>query len=154
MLLDFLRFALIGASTGATIGLLGLGVNVIYRTTKVVNFSHAAIALVTAYFYAELAQTVAWWVAAFTAIAVGMLSGLVMDVLIVQPLRNASFRTKAISTIGVLLVLQAILTLRYGNNPVIVPSWLPNDVWHLGGIAIGADRVLAFLIALALTAGV
>lgn len=154
MLLDFLRFALIGASTGAVIGLLGLGVNVIYRTTKVVNFSHAAIALLAAYSYAELVQFVVWWTAGLVAILVGMVIGLIMEIFILRPLQSASFLTKAISTIGVLLVLQALLTLRYGNNPVIVSPWLPDGVWHLGAIPIGADRVLAFLIALFIAAGV
>ncbi|UNK46075.1 branched-chain amino acid ABC transporter permease/ATP-binding protein [Arthrobacter sulfonylureivorans] len=151
-MIDVIRFALIGAASGAVIALLGLGVNVVYRTTRVVNFSHAAIAITAAYQYKEFIGSVPWPVALILAIAVGMGIGLLMEVCVVRPLRHASFLTKTISTIGVLLVLQAVLMIRYGYNAVVVPSWLPTTLLNLGPIPVGLDRVLAFGIALVLAA--
>lgn len=152
-MIEVIRFALIGAASGAVIALLGLGVNVVYRTNRVVNFSHAAIAITAAYAYKEFLGFAPWSMALLLAIIVGMLIGLLMEVCVVRPLRQASFLTKAISTIGVLLVLQAVLMIRYGYNAVVVPAWLPTNLVNLGPIPVGMDRILSFVIALGLTAG-
>ena len=149
-MIEIIRFAIIGAASGAVIALLGLGINVVYRTTRVVNFSHAAIAITAAYLYNDFLSSVPWQIALALAIVVGMGTGLLMELCVVRPLRHASFLTKTISTIGVLLVLQAMLMIRYGYNAVTVQSWLPTTLIHLGPIPVGADRILAFSISLVL----
>lgn len=151
-MLDVLRFALIGASAGAIFALLGLGVNVVFRASRVINFSHAAVAVTAAYAYQVFVGVLPTPLAVLLAIIVGMAIALVTELLIMRPLRDASGLTKAIATIGVLITLQAILNLRFGYNPLVVKPWLPTDVLTIGGLSIGADRVIIFVVGLALTA--
>ncbi|GAA3884242.1 branched-chain amino acid ABC transporter permease/ATP-binding protein [Leifsonia kafniensis] len=151
MMLDILRFAIIGAAAGSILALLGLGVNVVFRASRVVNFSHAAIALTAAYAYHDFLGFAPQPVALVLAVVVGMAIGAVTDLVIMRPLRHASALTKAIATIGILLTLQSILNIRYGYNPIIVPPWLPTDVVRLGDIAVGADRIIVLAVSLVLT---
>jgi ABC-type branched-subunit amino acid transport system ATPase component/branched-subunit amino acid ABC-type transport system permease component len=151
-MLDIVRFAILGASAGSVLALLGLGVNVVYRASRVMNFSHAAIAVTAAYAYKNFTDSVPWPLAIVGALVVGLLIGALTDVLVMRPLRNASTLTKAIATIGILLVLQAGLNIRYGYNPLIVEPWLPGNIVNIGGVVVGADNIATFFIGLAVTA--
>jgi len=152
MMLDIARFAILGASAGAILALLGLGVNVVFRASRVINFSHAAIAISAAYLFKDFLSFAPAPVALLLAIMVGMAIGGLTDILVMRPLRHASALTKAMATIGVLLTLQSLLNIRYGHNPVIVPSWLPTTLVYIGEIPVGLDRIIYFGISLALTA--
>lgn len=151
-MLEIVRFAIIGAAGGAIYALLALGVNVVFRASRVINFSHAAIAITAAYAYRDFIGFAPGPLALVLAILVGMAIGAVADVLIMRPLAGASTLTKAIATIGVLITLQALLTIRYGYLPAVVPSLLPTGPVRLGELSIGLDRILIFGICLALTA--
>jgi len=151
-MLEIVRFAIIGAAAGAIYALLGLGVNVVFRASRVINFSHAAIAITAAYAYRDFLEFAPGPVALVLAILVGTLIGALTDVLIMRPLAAASTLTKAIATIGVLITLQALLNIRYGYLPSVVPSLLPTEPVRIGELSIGLDRILIFAICLALTA--
>lgn len=150
-MLEVFRFALLGASAGAILALLALGVNVVFRASRVINFSHAAIAVTAAYLYKDFIGFAPVPVALVLAILVGMFIGGLTDLLIMRPLRHASALTKAMATIGVLLTLQSLLNIRYGYTPVVVPSWLPTDLVYIGEIPIGLDRVIDVAISVFLT---
>jgi len=152
-MLGVLTFAILGAAAGALIALLGLGINVIYRASGVINFSHASIAITAAYVYSSFLTFAPAPIALLLAIGVGMGIGAITDILIMRPLRDASGLTKAIATIGILLTLQAILNLYYGFNPIIVQSLLlPSNPVNLGAVTVGLDRIIIFFGALAVTA--
>jgi branched-subunit amino acid ABC-type transport system permease component len=152
-MLGVLTFAILGSAAGALIALLGLGVNVIFRASRVINFSHAAIAITAAYSYSTFLTFAPAPLALLLAICVGMAIGALTDILIMRPLRDASGLTKAIATIGILLTLQAILNLRYGYNPIIVRSLLlPSNPIRIGDITVGLDRIIIFFGALVVTA--
>jgi len=152
MMLDVARFAILGASAGAILALLGLGVNVVFRASRVINFSHAAIAITAAYLFKDFLSFAPVPIALLLAIIVGMAIGGLTDILVMRPLRHASALTKAMATIGVLLTLQSLLNIRYGHNPVIVPPWLPTNLIFIGEIPVGLDRIIYVGISLALTA--
>jgi len=152
MMLEVLRFAILGASAGAILAILALGVNVVFRASRVINFSHAAIAISAAYLYKDFLSFAPAPVALVLAIIVGMIIGGLTDLLVMRPLRHASALTKAIATIGVLLTLQSLLNIRYGYNPVIVPAWLPTELVYLGEIPVGIDRIIYVAISIVITA--
>lgn len=150
---DVIRFLVIGAAAGSIYALLGLGVNAVYRSSRVVNFSHAAIAISSAYIYGEAAKALPVPAALAVGLLAGILIGVLTELLVMRPLKNVSSLTKAIATIGVVIILQAVLNLRYGYLPVVVPSWLPTDLLLVAGTPIGVDRVIILLLCVALTAG-
>lgn len=153
-MLDLLRFVFLGAAAGSVLAVLALGITVVNRASRVVNFSQAAIGVTAAYAYHDYLAYLPQPVALVLAIVTGIVLGGLVDLLIMRPLRAASTLTKAIATIGVLLVLQSALNIRYGFNPVIVPAWLPTSTVQIAGLNIGWDRILTIVIAVVVTAGV
>lgn len=133
--------------------MLALGINVVFRASRVVNFSHAATAVAAAYLYHDLAEVVPTPIAVAGGMGLGLAIGLGTELGVIRPLRNASSLTRAIATIGILICVQSILFIRYGTTATVVTQWMPTDLLAIGGITIAADRVITLAISLVLTAG-
>jgi ABC-type branched-subunit amino acid transport system ATPase component/branched-subunit amino acid ABC-type transport system permease component len=151
-MLDVIRFAILGAAAGSILAMLALGINVVYRASRVVNFSHAATAVAAAYIYRDVAGTAPVPVAILVALLAGMAIGALTDLAIMRPMRNASALTRAIATIGILLLIQSVLNIRYGTAPVVVAGWLPTTPVPIGPVTVGLDRIIIFGISVVTTA--
>lgn len=150
-MIEVLKFAAYGAAAGSILALLALGVIVVNRVSRVMNFSSAAIAVSAAYLYSDVQDIMPAPIALVIAIFSGLAIGGIVEIVVMRPLKNTSTLTRAIATIGVLLVLQSILNIRYGFQPAIVPAWLPDENVEFVGITVGLDRVLTILIVFILT---
>ncbi len=147
---EIIRFALLGLGVGALYAFASQGLIVIYRGTGVLNFSLGATAIAGVFLQWELHQEAGWPFLA--SAAAGVLWSAVLGVLthwvIMRPLRRASSLIRVIATLGVLILIQAGVVLRYGSNARQVDSWLPtNRVTLWGEVAITVDRLILFAIA-------
>jgi branched-subunit amino acid ABC-type transport system permease component len=139
---DYVTFALLGIGSGAVVSALGLGVVLGFRGSGIVNFALGAVATYVAYVFNAL-RTQGDYVApigkidmgtsmsVFPALVLALLTavvlGLLMHVLVFRPLRYAPILAKVVSSIGVALVLQAVVVLRFGSDAQFVPPVLPDD---------------------------
>jgi ABC-type branched-subunit amino acid transport system ATPase component/ABC-type branched-subunit amino acid transport system permease subunit len=152
--MDALNYAFLGLGTGAIYALLGLGLVVIYRGSGVINFAHGGLAMAGAYIAMDLQlnrhQTVAFSIAA--AVVGTAVLGLLVQLLVMRPLRSASPIARVIATLGVLTVISEILLLRYGSTQFIVPLPLPSSPVELGSDVVVAQQNLTLVgVALAAT---
>ena len=151
---DVIRFAVLGLGLGAMYALAGQGIIVIYRGSGVVNFALGAIGTASAYLAWEL-QNAGWpfgW--AFVAgVALSALLGVAMQILVMRPMRRASSLVRLVATLGVLVLLQSFLTLRYDGNVTLVASPLPTTLLRpFGGtVVINEDRLWLLAIAILVT---
>ena len=92
-----------GGSQGTLYGLLAVGLILIYRTNKIINFAVAAIGAVPAVFAVLLVLTkgVPWMVAFPIALAGGVLFGAITDIVIIRRFREAPRLIVTVATIGV-----------------------------------------------------
>lgn len=151
---EIIRFAMLGLGVGAVYVLLGQGLVLVYRGSGVVNFAHGGLALVGAFAYFELAEQQDWPVPAALAAALVLNAalGALIHLLIMRPLRASSPLARVIATLGVLIVLQALVTIRYGADPRSVAGFLPQDPVPLLGATVSGDRLWLLGIAVAVTA--
>jgi branched-chain amino acid transport system permease protein len=91
-------------------------------------------------------------VALLISLGVAALLGLALHVLVFRPLRTAPALAKVVAAVGVIIVLQAIVTLRFGSDARSAEPILPNDPIHMLGGVVQTDRLLLAAIAL-VTAG-
>ena len=147
---SFIQFALLGLGTGAIYALVALGLVLVYRGSGVVNFAHGAIALSGAAFYYEAKHHVAVVLAILAAVVGCGIIGLLIQILVMGPMRESSPLARLIATLGLLSVgLEAWR--RVYPNPVAPESFLPNDVVDLGGgVRVPESRIYLFLVAVAL----
>lgn len=110
-----------GGSQGTLYGLLAVGLILIYRTNKIINFAVAAIGAVPAVFAVLLVLTkgVPWMVAFPIALAGGALFGAMTDVLIIRRFREAPRLIVTVATIGVAQIFAFV--------NLYVPRWLGID---------------------------
>src|SRR3981081_1028425 len=120
-----------GIVIGFGVALAALGITLIYRVTGVVNFAHGAMGMFSTF--------VAWWfmkyihpltptgvdpftdtrsilVGVAVALVFSLLLGLALETLVCRWLRGRPQLTKAVITVGLLLVLQAAASLMFGTT--------------------------------------
>ena len=85
-------------------------------------------------------------------LAAGAVS-LAFQALVLRALRNAAAIVRVIATIGLLGLLQAIVSKRYGVANQPVDSYLPHDVYEWGGIVVQEERIYLVAITLVVTFG-
>ena len=101
-----------GAMSGLVIGLLAIGIVLIYRSTRVINFAVGNMGLVGASLLALLVVnwSVPFWLAAVGSLIVGTLFGVIMELVVVRRLFYAPRVIMLVATIGIAGLAQAIIT--------------------------------------------
>jgi ABC-type branched-subunit amino acid transport system permease subunit len=172
---QYIFFLLLGLATGGIYSLLGTGLVLKYRSSGVVDFSHAAVAMFIAYVYIELhayGQLVFPWVviphaitlsskpwgtlpALLVGLAYAALLGALLYVLVFRPLRNAPQLIRVSASVGIMIYLQAVAVLNFGSISVATNPILPSGSVHVLGIPpIPVSSLWLSGIAIALTATV
>src|SRR4051795_11568069 len=82
----------LGVLNGLTIGLLAVGLVLVYKSNRFLNLAHAQLGTLSALLLAKWFYDWGWnwWVAFIVAIAVGVVTGLLVERFLVGPLRRRS----------------------------------------------------------------
>jgi branched-chain amino acid transport system permease protein len=158
----FLQLAATGLVVGSLYVLCAIGWGLIYGTTLHFHVAHGAVFTLAAY-YAYAAQKflhLPLAVAVLGAIAAAALSGVLIDLLIYQPLerRGAIRTTLFIASLGLLTLIENVLAIIFSPDPLRLDiGWLGNAVQlgpvfltrlHLVSVAtaiVGFLALMAFL---------
>ena len=151
---DVIQFAVLGLGTGTAYTLLAQGVLLVYRGSAVLNFSHAALAMVGAYIFWQLRieDENGFWVAFLGSIVATSLIGVLIYHLVMRPLRTASSLSRVVATLGLLILMQGVALLIWGDFPKQVGSEIDTKLVTVLGIDIGMDKLILASIAVVLTA--
>ena len=150
--MDIFRLGLLGAASGGAIGLIALGLVLVYRTSGVLNFSAGAVGAFSAYVFSELRdeQGVYWAIALVAGLATGAALSTATQLLLSR-LRAASPLAKAIATLGVMTILMSLATALWGDQERLIGSVFPSSAIGIGGgLAVGRDRLILAGVAIAL----
>ncbi len=152
---DIFRFAVIGLGAGSLYALAAVGLVLVYRGSKVVNFAQGVMGMMAAYVFYEVHQN--WHVSDFLAIPAGLLTsaalGAAFFYLVIRRLRDASNLIKVVATLALLLVTQEAVLLIFGASGRPVSSILPTNSVKIFGAPVGEDRLCIFGIVIVLTTG-
>ena len=155
--MQVLVFAILGLGSGAIYAMLAQGLVLIYRGSGILNFAQGAVAMVGGYTYYQLSArgNLPMIVALIAAVLMCAALGVLIQLVILRPMRTASALSRVIATLGVLITIQALAYLAYGFNPFQVPSLLPKSTVHIvsSQIIVGIDTIVIFGIGLVLTIG-
>ena len=151
-----------GAINGLTIGLLAVGLVLVYKANRFINLAHAQLGTLSAVLLAKWVVDwgVTWWLAFPAAIALGMLTGLAVERWVIRPLRARSTSTESLLlvTIGVAQVLLALVfipALRPNNNNLEASGYpMPFDAHvTVGGVVLNTEYLLILALVPLLVAG-
>jgi sulfate-transporting ATPase len=151
MMNEVVKFALLGLGVGALYAFASQGLIVVFRGTGVLNFSLGATAIAGVYLEWELQYQhgLPFLLAAAFGVALSALLGALTHWVIMRPLqrKRASTLVQVLATLGVLILVQAGVVIRYGSQAHQVDSWLPTDritLW--GDVGITVDRLILLAI--------
>ncbi|WP_280217646.1 branched-chain amino acid ABC transporter permease/ATP-binding protein [Nocardia neocaledoniensis] len=169
---DHLSYLVLGLGNGAVYAALGLALVMTFKSSGVVNFASGTIALYTAYTFAllrtgelmvpipglprtiDLGQPLGVGPAMAISLAVAAVLGVLCYALVFRPLRTASVVAKAVASIGLMIVIQAMIAQRVGTDLIGVDPIFQLDTFTLGDRKVPTDRVwlAASIVAIAIAA--
>ena len=104
----FFDYLLGGLGSGAIIALMALALVLIWRSTRVVNFAQVGQAMFTTFIALSIQTwTGSWYIALIGALAAGALLGVIIQYLVLRPVKRNDTSGAIIATFGVLIALQA-----------------------------------------------
>jgi branched-subunit amino acid ABC-type transport system permease component len=151
---EFLRFALLGVGAGGLYALIGQGLVLIYRGSGVLNFAQGTFAAAGAYLFYALSQQAGWpTIPSIALVVVGMtIFGALVHLVVMRKLTGATPFVRLIATLGMFIAVEQGIVLKWGSDPLVLPSFLPSNPVSLGsGIAIGEDRLIVLGLVLAIS---
>lgn len=125
---DVIGYALLGLGTAGLYALMSAGIVIVQRGSGVLNLAHGALLAWAAYSFhgAAVVWSLPTWFAAVLAVGSTTLIGLLFHLLVMRPMRDGSALTRVMATLGLLIILQALLTLIYStavrSSPTVLPT--------------------------------
>jgi branched-chain amino acid transport system permease protein len=148
-----MQIAIYGAVISSIYALLAVGFTLIFGVARILNLAHGAFYALGAYgVYALTANArLPLWLAAIIAVlAVGGL-GVLIERILVRPLRRSMLAVLLI-TLAVALMVEQVLLLVFGSEARNVPSMI-DTTYRVFGVDISGQRLLALAGAVVVLAG-
>ena len=126
-----------GLSRGAVYAAFALALVLIWRSARIVNFAQGAMAVATAYAgYSVATATGSYWLGFAVALAGGLLLGAAVERVVMRFVDHSSHLNGVVVALGLVLVIQAVLGMIYGNEfrPAAAP--FSRDAFDVGGVAL------------------
>jgi branched-chain amino acid transport system permease protein len=151
-LLLFLQQLVNGLVIGSTYAVVAVGFSMVFTVLRVINFAHPDIFMLGMFAGLSAGTYVShnfFVVLALGAVGAGV-AGLVLERLVIRPLRGREVLMTLIATLGVAIMLENGMALLIGPDPVPFPSLLAQTSLSLGGVQIGERQLANFAISLLL----
>lgn len=145
----FLNLLAYGLADGAILALAALGFVLIYKATGVINFAQGEFLLVGAYlmYTAWVVLGLPMVAAVVIGIVAATLVGVLVERLILRPMVGEDPISIIMVTIGLAMLLKAVVQMFYGTNPRSQPAILPRGSVELLGATLPVNRLLVIVIA-------
>ena len=135
---QLLNTALGGLTLGAVYAAFALALVLIWRSTRIVNFAQAPMAMVTTYVALVLIEAGhSYWLGFAAALLSGLVLGAVLERLVVRPVEGGPEINAVILTLGLFIVLHAAASVVFGNRYRSFPA-----PFGVRGFEVG-DRTIA-----------
>ncbi|GAB2807821.1 branched-chain amino acid ABC transporter permease [Actinoallomurus bryophytorum] len=154
-MLRFVNLTLAGITDGMVFAAVALALVLIWRATRIVNFAQGGMLMFTTF----LAWTVvqhggSYWLALAAALASGLVLGAVVERLLIRRVEGGPPLNAVITTLGLLILLQAAAGMIWGGTPHSYPPAFtirgftrdlllsPSDLFVVGAVAVVAIALL------------
>lgn len=154
-MIEFYFIILGGLKFGAIYALAGMGLVVVHKATKTVNFAHGGLVMLGAYatfFLVELLGFPYWTAYVLAPVGVGIIAALIEAVLL-RPLRRADMFIVVIATVFLAIALQEAIRLPYEVEILPVRRVFEGPPFILGELIVARETLWIFTGALACAGG-
>jgi branched-chain amino acid transport system permease protein len=140
-----------GLVNGMVFGLVALGLVLIWRSTRILNFALGAMATAAAYLgLGLLSYGVGFWWCFALCIPAGMAIGALTERFLVRPLYGKPEINPIVAMVGLLILIEAVVGSIWGTQQRSVIPPFSYVEWHLGANPIALSPLAVFQIGSAL----
>nr|WP_306271031.1 branched-chain amino acid ABC transporter permease [Ornithinimicrobium sp. HY1793] len=138
-----------GLADGSILALAALGFVLIYKATGVINFAQGEFLLVGAYMFytAFVVFNLPLLLAVVFGVVVATVIGVLVERLILRPMVGENPISIIMVTIGLSMLLNALVQAFYGTSPKSQPALLPRSSIEVLGATVPLNRIFAVVIA-------
>ena len=155
---DLVQILVSGLTVGSVIALVAFGYNVVFASTRIVNFAQGSMLVIAGYVaFAVVREGVPIWVAFAAAVGISVAVGVLVEVVAIKPLGRFDPSTNVgwiLTTFGVGLIAVDVIKRTIGAEarplPPLVDSFLGWKLSKVAGVAVTAADVLLVATALVL----
>lgn len=148
-----MAFALLQAVvTGTMYGLFALGIVLVYRGTRVINFAAPAVGSLGLYVTHELhvSRDVPWLTAALIGLLAAGAVMLAFERFIVRRMHGATPLAVAVATIGLMLLIISSELVLFGGSPRNLPAPIAGSALDVAGQPLSWTKLLSIVVAVVL----
>lgn len=138
--MQLLNTLLIGITAGSIYSLMAIAFVLVWRSTRVINFAQAGMALLSTYFgYEAITRIGSFWIALPIAMLGGALFAALVEVILMRSLvKHASTGPIAavapiIATLGLLALLRAAIAMVWGGQDLVIVPPISNTGFTING---------------------
>jgi branched-chain amino acid transport system permease protein len=138
---QFIELTLSGLAAGMVYAAIALALVLIWRGTRVLNYSQGAMAMFTSYIaLTVINDTGSYWLGFAVALASGLLLGAVVERTVIRPVTGKPPLNAVIVSIGLLILLEGLAGVLYGSNNRSFPFAYSVNGLSIGSVALGITR--------------
>ncbi len=144
-----------GLAVGSIYGLVALGFAVVFKATDVFNFAQGMFVVCGAFFAVTAVSTLQlpFPIAILFIIGAAALMGVVIHMLLIQPLSGRPMLSVIMLTIALSIVMRALIEMFYGSQGRPLNTPLPNGVFVVGNLRMSQLHLTAMVVSWVCMAG-
>jgi branched-chain amino acid transport system permease protein len=149
----FLEYTLGGIAVGMIYAAIALSLVLIWRGTRVLNYSQGGMAMFTTYVaWVVIRDTGSYWAGFAVALAAGLVLGSLLEITVVRPTMGKAPLNSVIVTIGLLILLEGVAGIIYGGQYRSFPASFSIKGLKAGSVGLGISPADLFTAAAVLAA--
>ena len=150
---EFVEFTLGGIAVGMIYAAIALSLVLVWRGTRVLNYSQGGMAMFTTYVaWVVIRDTGDYWLGFFAALAAGLALGAFLESTVVRPTIGKAPLNSVIVTIGLLILLEGLAGIIYGGQYRSFPAAFSVRGLKIGSFGLGISEADLFTAAAVLAA--
>ena len=150
---EFVEFTLGGIAVGMIYAAIALSLVLVWRGTRVLNYSQGGMAMFTTYVaWVVIRDTGNYWLGFFAALAAGLALGAFLESTVVRPTMGKAPLNSVIVTIGLLILLEGVAGIIYGGQYRSFPAAFSVRGLKIGSFGLGISEADLFTAAAVLAA--
>jgi branched-chain amino acid transport system permease protein len=150
---EFVEFTLGGIAVGMIYAAIALSLVLVWRGTRVLNYSQGGMAMFTTYVaWVVIRDTGDYWLGFFAALAAGLALGAFLESTVVRPTIGKAPLNSVIVTIGLLILLEGAAGIIYGGQYRSFPAAFSVRGLKIGSFGLGISEADLFTAAAVLAA--
>lgn len=148
----FLQIILRSLETGSIYALAALGIIIIYRTSNTTNFAQGAVAMFNTFVVTYLFNRfgLPLWLAVMGGIMSAIVTGFLIDILILRHTKKVSPVAKQIITLGLIMIVVGMAPIFFGVDPLRLPRLIDSGDLNFFGASISYNGLFNISLGLAI----